>query len=241
MASLTNVYSNYRSTNTDLSGRQDITTPSGSIGFKNIQNEYLYIPVGSVFPYAGTAAPKEFLLCDGTAVSRTIFIALFNVIGTTYGPGNGTTTFNLPDLRTKTIFGLNSSTPEFNTLGKTGGEIYHTLTIDEMPTHNHSGITSTTGAHAHGGLTNTAGLHDHGGVTGQAGWAQASHGVNATISTTDSADDSGTHSHSISADGNHQHGINVDGSHYHDIANQGGNQPHNNLPPYMTLNYIIKF
>ncbi len=55
------------------------------------------LPTGSIVPYAGSAAPDGFLLCDGSAVSRTTYAALFTVIGTTFGAGNGTTTFNLPN------------------------------------------------------------------------------------------------------------------------------------------------
>ena len=57
------------------------------------------VPTGSVFPFAGTTAPTDYLLCAGQAVSRTTFSTLFALIGTTYGTGDGSTTFNVPDLR----------------------------------------------------------------------------------------------------------------------------------------------
>lgn len=56
-------------------------------------------PVGAIFPFGGTDIPVSFLLCDGSAVSRTDYEDLFNVIGTAFGTGDGSTTFNLPDLR----------------------------------------------------------------------------------------------------------------------------------------------
>ena len=56
-------------------------------------------PVGAIFPFGGTDIPISFLLCDGSAVSRTDYEDLFNVIGTAFGTGDGSTTFNLPDLR----------------------------------------------------------------------------------------------------------------------------------------------
>jgi len=62
------------------------------------------IPKGSIFPFAGITAPSGFLMCDGSAVSRTEYAALFAVIGTYYGEGDETTTFNLPDYRDKTLF-----------------------------------------------------------------------------------------------------------------------------------------
>lgn len=54
------------------------------------------MPVGSIIPYAGSTAPTGYLLCDGSAISRSTYSSLFSVIGTTYGPGDGNTTFNLP-------------------------------------------------------------------------------------------------------------------------------------------------
>ncbi|MCK9344736.1 MAG: phage tail protein [Candidatus Pacebacteria bacterium] len=63
-------------------------------------------PIGSVASFAGSVAPSGYLICDGTAVSRTTYASLFAVIGTTYGAGNGSTTFNLPDLRGEFIRGL---------------------------------------------------------------------------------------------------------------------------------------
>lgn len=54
---------------------------------------------GTVLPFAGEAAPNGWLLCYGQAISRTTYSTLFGIIGTTYGTGDGSTTFNLPDLR----------------------------------------------------------------------------------------------------------------------------------------------
>ena len=66
------------------------------------------IPAGMVFTFAGATAPSGFLLCNGAAVSRTTYAGLFAAINTIYGVGNGTTTFNLPDLRAEFIRGLDS-------------------------------------------------------------------------------------------------------------------------------------
>lgn len=63
------------------------------------------IPSGAVFPFAGSTAPTGYLLCFGQAVSRTTYAALFAVTSTTYGIGDGSTTFNLPDLRGRAAFG----------------------------------------------------------------------------------------------------------------------------------------
>src|SRR3990167_3176576 len=63
-------------------------------------------PTGSIFPYGASAAPTNYLLCDGTAVSRTTYAALFTAIGTTFGTGDGSTTFNVPDLRGRAPIGI---------------------------------------------------------------------------------------------------------------------------------------
>lgn len=95
-------------------------------------------PIGSIIAYGGTELPNNWLICDGSEVSRTAYKELFANIGTAYGEGDGSTTFNLPDMRGKVGVGLAPADTYFNTLGKTGGEKTHTLTIDEMPKHNHN-------------------------------------------------------------------------------------------------------
>lgn len=96
------------------------------------------IPTGLITPFGGDTVPSGWLLCDGSAVSRTTYAQLFELIGTTYGAGDGETTFNVPNLKGKTLVGKDTSQTEFNTLNKTGGEIVHKLTISEMPSHNHN-------------------------------------------------------------------------------------------------------
>lgn len=66
---------------------------------------------GMIKPFAGTTIPTGYLLCDGSAVSRTTYANLFAAIGTTYGSGDGSTTFNLPDYREKTLWHNSTSTP----------------------------------------------------------------------------------------------------------------------------------
>lgn len=70
----------------------------------------VYVPAGVMFPYAAASAPTGFILCDGSAVSRATFAALFAVIGTSYGAGNGSTTFNIPDTRGRTMIGAGTGT-----------------------------------------------------------------------------------------------------------------------------------
>lgn len=98
------------------------------------------VPTGSVFQWITATAPTGYLLCDGSAVSRTTYAALWDVLraGTSsspYGNGDGSTTFNLPDFRGRVPVGKNAAT--FATLGGTGGAETHTLTIAQMPSHGH--------------------------------------------------------------------------------------------------------
>jgi microcystin-dependent protein len=107
-------------------------------------------PTGVVLPFAGSTAPTGWSLCFGQAVSRTTFAALFAVLSTTYGVGNGSTTFNVPDLRGRIPGGkddmggtaasrLTTGGSGVNgaTLGASGGAQTHTLVESQMPAHSH--------------------------------------------------------------------------------------------------------
>ena len=100
--------------------------------------EAVSVPTGAISQFAGATAPANWLLCDGSAVSRTTYSALFSVIGDTYGTGDGSTTFNLPNLKGRIPVGYDSTQTEFNSLGKTGGEKKHTQTLDELCPHSHN-------------------------------------------------------------------------------------------------------
>lgn len=101
---------------------------------------YADSPIGTILSYGGTTAPNGFLLCNGAAVSRTTYSDLFAVIGTSYGAGDGSTTFNVPNLQGKVAVGYSSGEIEFNSIGKADGEKTHTLTYYEMPQHAHSAL-----------------------------------------------------------------------------------------------------
>ena len=89
--------------------------------------------VGMVKWYAGPTAPEGYLICDGSAISRTEYSDLFATIGTFYGSGDGSTTFNIPNVEGRVIAGLDHNDTDFDTLGETLGEKTHTLTIEELP------------------------------------------------------------------------------------------------------------
>jgi len=129
--------------------------PTGLVTVNDLTGERLN-QAGFLQPYAGSTAPSGWLLCYGQAISRTTYATLFAIIGTTYGSGDGSTTFNVPDLRGRTVAGLdnmggsnanvltNAYNPNRNTLGGNTGEEAHQLSIPEMPEHDHPGSTANT-------------------------------------------------------------------------------------------------
>lgn len=95
-------------------------------------------PTGSIVALGGGAVPTGWLLCDGAPYSRATYAALFGVIDTTFGIGNGSTTFNVPDLRGRAVMGAGQGSGLTNrTLATKLGEETHQLTIPEMPAHTH--------------------------------------------------------------------------------------------------------
>lgn len=94
---------------------------------------------GSLTPWPTATPPSGWLNCDGAAVSRSTYAALFAAIGTTWGSGDGSTTFNIPDGRGRTMAGAGQGSGLTNrTLGQSLGEENHQLTVPEMPSHTHN-------------------------------------------------------------------------------------------------------
>ena len=94
-------------------------------------------PVGSIVIWGSEDIPENYLKCEGQILSREEYASLFNVIGTTFGDGDGTTTFALPDMRNYVVVGMSDDT-DINAIGKKYGEKEHTLTVEQIPPHNHS-------------------------------------------------------------------------------------------------------
>jgi microcystin-dependent protein len=146
-----------------LGSSGDVLTSNGAAALPTWQAAS-GVPVASVIPYAGTSAPTGWLLCFGQAISRATYAALFAVVGTTYGSGDGSTTFNLPDLRGRVVAGEDdmggtsanrltglSGGVDGDILGAAGGAETHTLTTAELASHSHPAFyTSDTGGGATG-------------------------------------------------------------------------------------------
>ena len=204
---------------------------------------------GIVKDFAGpeNKVPSGYLLCDGSEVSRTTYAALFDAIGTTHGPGNGTTTFNLPDLRGRVVAGVNNmgGTPanrittngagfDGNTLGAAGGAQVVTLTADQSGLREHSHVATSThsltadagGAHTH---NLTLGI-DEGSPPGLLKYFNTG-AVDTDGTTTYPTDSGGTHSHSVSG---------TIATTVSESTEAPASQAHNNVQPTMVLNKIIK-
>ena len=196
-----------------LAPRQQLTPAPAAFSLSAQSPQFnSFCPVGSVIAFAGVTAPAGWTNCNGNAVSRTTYSNLFAVVGTTYGAGDGSTTFNLPDMRGRTGIGAGQGGALSNrNLGETPGEETHTLSILEMPNHSHN-------VHDNGHSHPQVVTANSGGPSQRLDYRQDGpgqiypQGVN-----------TGTGFAAISE------------------TAVGGSQPHNVMQPSLVLNYIIKY
>lgn len=137
------------------------------------------VPPGTVVAYAGSAAPSGWLVCHGAAISRTTYAALFAAIGTAFGAGDGTTTFNLPDLRGEFVRGWDAGR------GVDAGRVFGSAQASQNLSHTHTAITDTAGGHSHAAPE---------GFSGAGSLGPAATGTQGLASTTSTA---GAHSHAV--------------------------------------------
>lgn len=203
------------------------------------------IPTGGVIPWAGIGSipPSGWAFCDGQALNRTTYATLFSIINITYGPGDGLTTFNIPNLEQRIPVGQGPNSGGYNlsVLGATSGSTTVTLTDANLPTHSHD-LSATTFT----GTTDTRGTHNHeiwadpgsGGSSGSISLGPDpgsfyDTGTNNPAGPPDDVyvKDAGAHTHSFSGT---LSGTTGDGS----PALQG--TAHGNMQPYVIMRYIIK-
>jgi len=170
------------------------------------------VPSGAVISFARATAPVGYLACNGQAVSRTKYASLFNAIGTAFGAGDGSTTFNVPDLKDKFVRGWSGTTARAlgsvqescnkahshgYTMGAAGG-VTPTASMDSQGSHTHAAYTAGAGAHSHSGGTDTQGTHTHPNGDYGAGSGTGDWRVHMTRP-------AGNHSHSAWTDAQGQH------------------------------------
>ena len=214
-------------------GKEDLDHNGGNIyGSTNLHNgnfnvnggDYylngnIFIPTGSLMPYVRNNTPKGWLLCDGSEVEIASYTHLYNVIGHQFGESSQPTThFLLPDLRGRMIIGSGSDgfMTERN-IGRKGGAEKHKLSVDELPSHSHSAKAESAGEHVHSVDTGTIDDSEFLAQDGQPPAVDSNDYKNA---------------YNTNASGEHTHNISIDAV--------GGNKPHNNMPPYLVMNYIIR-
>lgn len=182
-------------------------------------------PPGTILMFVTATIPAGYLLCDGSAVSRTVYSMLFAVVGITYGSGNGSTTFALPDFRSRTPIGSGTGTGLTpRTVGVVGGTETTTLTIAQMPVHSHSGYT---------GFMDRNASHLHYTYTGNVddgNWGGGPAGSQYPPSDGDARYPSNNVTQSTNTD--HAHALSID--------NAGGGAAHNIMQPFIGVAFIVK-
>lgn len=224
------------------------------------------LPAGVINPYAGATAPTGWLLCFGQAVSRSTYAELFSAIGTTYGSGDGSTTFNLPDMRGRIAAGKDDMggvaasrltnatiTSGAATLGNSGGAQTHSLTSGEsgVPAHSHANTlasnTVASAGHQHAEHLMHSTTNGGSGGVAYAPWNDPVWGISPTLKTY-----ANRQGYSMAgAEGSSVSGYpyltssELTASTTVTISNVNNNtanasSAHNNVQPTIILNYIIK-
>ena len=193
---------------------------------------------------SAAAARVGCLLCDGAPYDRVAYATLYAALGgaaSPFGQGDGSTTFNVPDYRGRSLVGAGAGPGlTARALGAKGGEEAHALALAEIPSHGHTGATGVDSPdHTHGGYT-SADSPDHSHATGRAinlSVAAGSYPYTFIAAPNDgsfySAGASARHTHSTASYG-------ASARHAHAITAEGGNGTHNNMQPYGTANVFIK-
>lgn len=195
---------------------------------------------GEIMAYGGTSAPAGWLICNGTTVSRATYAALFAIIGTAYGAGDGVTTFTLPNLSGKFPRGASAASPR----GSSGGTDSQTLTTANMPLHTHPMPHTHTINHNHASATTSEnGFHDH-----EIWYAPGPGGSDQSVSS-GLVEGQALDRNSIGADGAHTHSVDLPNftgtsgaSSTANTSSAGSAVPTalDNKPAFAAVTYLIK-
>lgn len=184
--------------------------------------------IGQIVLFGGNFAPRGWALCEGQLLAISQNSALFSIIGTIYG-GDGRTTFALPDLRGRVpISSGRGPGLTDRRIGSRSGQEIHTLTTLEMPSHNH--LTSNNNATDQHVILSTETAVNEIPQTGD---------VPAVSNYPDGLATQKVKSFGPPTSGNFVNGQTLSGNAGLNVLNNGGNQAHNNMQPYLTTNYII--
>lgn len=216
----------------------EINSATSSITTSNITDQRTLCGgidhVGTIQQWAGgsTLLPTGWLVCDGSNVSRSTYPELFALLGTTYGSGDGSTTFGIPDLRGRTPVGVGtgnySGTQTARVLGAKGGRESVVITDAEMPSHSHAMN------HNHGTITTSAsGSHTHSAADGQFVNFGTNSNAGLSVST------GGSRQNETGYAGNHTHSLTIP-SFTGATGLIGGGGAHENMAPFIALNFIIR-
>ena len=278
-----------KSTDTTFASASDATYPSTLAvkayvdGGGDISLSSKIVPTGAILPYGGATAPSNFLLCDGSAVSRTTYLDLFTILSTSYGVGNGSTTFNLPNLQGRFPLGYSASAPtKVFTFASRSSD---TITITGADNHAHNELQTgqavfyATDGTVITGLSDDTTYYAIRVAYNQLKLATSVANANAGTAITLSGDGTGTQTFTITytarplgqTGGEEKHAL-TDAempSHSHNIldsndslggsnpnrqmdssrvtltsttgtTDSGGDTPHNSMPLFQVVNYIIK-
>lgn len=222
------------------------------------------VPTGTIMAFAGSTVPAGWVLCNGAAISRTTNSLLYASVGIAYGSGDGSTTFNIPDLRGRTIFGLDNmggtaasrltttgGISANNTLGANGGNQTLSIAVANLPAHNHTftgtAATTSNNSHSHNYQdayfaenTNLIGNTNTAGGNARFGTSAGTDGDNSFLFRTNTnthTSNSALASTQISTTiTTHNHDVTATGT----ISNTGSGTALASLNPGLVLNYIIK-
>ena len=223
---------------------RNLYSTSATISDLNVTGGFNYTPPGVIMQWVAVTAPVGYLICDGSAVSRTTYAALFAVINTAYGSGNNSTTFNIPNLVGRVAVGRNGGNGNFASLGISSGSSTAQLGLNELPSHVH-GITDPGHSHNISDPSHSHSARD----LGHNHIVPSKHDAGATdnskVSTYDTRDAgdgvyTGAGFANIRVDASRT-GISVNAASTGVYVNSAGNgAPFSVLQPYLVVNYIIK-